>query len=494
MSHGVFQKPKSVSNKNNNYIKCSLNNLVQEDKSDPLFTPGPTHYVIKDISNRSPSWKISESKRKEINLNSYTKQCGEYRYKSFIGEGPKYTFSQKFNLDGTTDGKRHPKANAIVPTPGPGTYEIKSEFDGPKYSIGLKRIQKSLSQGDLSVPGVGSYQLRKDSSLKVPCHVFGKEKRENLNMNSSALNYPGPGKYSNENDKNSTVTPFWSFTKSERFRKLKPRNPKVSRLNVPGPGTYNFGDITGNEGPHFSFPKDKFNHSDSVDESMLNRIKNYPSPSTYNKSIDYIPDMPKYTISKMDRNQLNAIDSKFQTICPGPGKYDPNKDVSSTLKRITNCVIDKSKRYEEENDNPKIKKIITPGPGWYNIKNGLLPQGPKYTIRNVKKTTKMRDVPGPGKYNPLYNIRHKEPSYSIGKEQRCDDLKIVKKNNYPGPGKYNVVEMNLAPKYSFPKNDFRKNRKAEVPGPGFYKIPTSFDYISDMTRSQGTFNPIYRYV
>ena len=91
-------------------------------------------------------------------------------------------------------------------------------------------------------------------------------------------------------------------------------------------------------------------------------------------------------------------------------------------------------------------------------------------------------------------MRHKEPYYSIGKEQRGDDLKLVKKNNYPGPGTYNIVELNLSPKYSFSRDNYSQKKKLNVPGPGFYKIPTSFDYISDLTRSQGTFNPIYRYV
>jgi len=123
-----------------------------------------------------------------------------------------------------------------------------------------------------------------------------------------------------------------------------------------------------------------------------------------------------------------------------------------------------------------------------------MPQGPKYTIRNVKKILKTRDEPGPGAYNAKTNNRHKEPSYSIGKEERGDDLKYVKRNNYPGPGSYKVVELNLSPKYTFPKDNYIGKKKYNVPGPGFYKIPTSFDYISDLTRSQGTFNPIYRYV
>ena len=429
-----------------------------------------------------------------VNLNKNTEKCGPYKYKNFIGEGPKYTFRQKFNMDGTIDGKRHPKAYVNPPLPGPGSYEIKSDMGGPKYTIGLKRIQKSLSQGNIFVPGVGTYELRKDNYFNVPCYKFDKEKRENLNMNHSALKYPGPGKYNDEIDKNSTITAKWTFPKSDRFTKIKPNNPNVKRINVPGPGTYNHRNITGKEGPWYTFNKEKYNHSDSIDESMFNKVRNYPSPVTYNKSIEYIPDMPKYTIPKMDRNQMTKIANKFKITFPGPWNYNPNKDVSSTLKKITNCIISKSRRNEEDYENPKVKKIITPGPGWYDIKNGLLPQGPKYTIRNVKKIVKVRDEPGPGAYNSSTNIRHKEPSYSIGKEQRDDDLKIVKKNNYPGPGTYNIVELNFAPKYSFPKDNNSQKKKFDVPGPGFYKIPTSFNYISDLTRSQGSFNPTYRYV
>ena len=80
-------------------------------------------------------------------------------------------------------------------------------------------MQKSLSQGNLFVPGVGTYELRKDSYFDVPCFKFDKEKRENLNINHSALKYPGPGKYNDEIDKNSTMTAKWTFTKDDRFRK-----------------------------------------------------------------------------------------------------------------------------------------------------------------------------------------------------------------------------------------------------------------------------------
>ena len=38
------------------------------------------------------------------------------------------------------------------------------------------------------------------------------------------------------------------------------------------------------------------------------------------------------------------------------------------------------------------------------------------------------------------------------------------------------------------------HKKFEVPGPGFYKIPTSFDRVNDMARSSGSFDPNFRYV
>jgi len=48
--------------------------------------------------------------------------------------------------------------------------------------------------------------------------------------------------------------------------------------------------------------------------------------------------------------------------------------------------------------------------------------------------------------------------------------------------------------FSFPKAKYIKKIKFIVPGPGQYKIPTSFDYISNLTREKGSCDPKYRYV
>ena len=41
-----------------------------------------------------------------------------------------------------------------------------------------------------------------------------------------------------------------------------------------------------------------------------------------------------------------------------------------------------------------------------------------------------------------------------------------------------------------------KNKKNNniFPGPGDYKMPTSFDYINSITRVKGIFDPKYKYV
>ena len=373
-------------------------------------------------------------------------------------------------------------------TPGPGSYNIKSDLGGPSYTIGLKRVHKSLSQNSLNPP-VGAYQLRKDSYFDVPSFKFDTEKRNNLEMNELNNKYPGPGAYNNC-DKLETKGFKWTFSQSPRFIKIKPRNPKLVRIKIPGPGSYDFPTFIGKEGPKYTFNKVKYNHSDDMDESLKQKNIQYPSPVSYNTKIEYVSDQPKYSIPKFDISKI-----KIKSTSPGPGYYNPNTEVNSIFKKITNCIMTKARRDEDEVKNPNYKKMIVPGPGKYDIKNGLFPEGPKYSIsRSTRKKMKLKDIPGPGEYNANTSNRSKEPSYSIGKGLRDDDLKIIKKNAYPGPGAYHTQEANTSPKYTFPKDKIDEHKKFVVPGPGFYKIPTSFDNVNDMTRNSGAFDPNFKYV
>ena len=82
----------------------------------------------------------------------------------------------------------------------------------------------------------------------------------------------------------------------------------------------------------------------------------------------------------------------------------------------------------------------------------------------------------------------------MGKKYEDEHIKQVKKDNYPGPGTYTTNDVKLTNEITFPKNGKDKRKKLELPGPGSYRIPTAFDYISDLSREKGNWNPTFRYV
>ena len=345
------------------------------------------------------------------------------------------------------------------------------------------------------MPGVGTYNLIKDEDLKVPCYIVSKEKRTNLNMNHSALNYPGPNKYKYDLDGASSKAPKWTFSKSERFGNSKPKSALVRSSSMPGPGSYKTKFFVGFEGPTFSFGKEKFSHADAVDVAMAKQKINYPSPTTYNTNIRYIPNTPIITMSKLERKDLRSDKSALGF--PGPGHYHPNKFNSSSMKQFPIWSLYKSERDEsKQGQNLKKDRIQTPGPGHYTINHGALPNGPKYSMGKKLKKKKKEGVPGPGKYNSVDVHFPCEPKYSIGKEKKCEDNnKQAIKDGYPGPGRYNVKDDNIFTKGThFPKDKRVKDKKIVTPGPGQYRIPTAFDYISDYTRSKGAFDPTFKYV
>ena len=490
--HGLSIKIKNVSINNKLEFK-KLYVIVKSDKDDPLFTPSPAHYNIQDLSNKTPAWKISETKRNLVEIKTITPGSGKYEYKSFIGEGPKYTIRPKYNLDGITEGKRSSKAYRKSLVPGPGTYNPSDNTHGPYYTIGLKR-ESNMKGKRASIPGVGEYNLVKDEDLKVPCYIMSKEKRTNLNMNHSALNYPGPNKYKYDLEGASSKAPKWTFSKSERFGKLKPKSALVRSSSMPGPGSYKIQYFIGNDGPIYSFGKEKFSHADALDVAMTKKTMNFPSPTTYNKNIRYIPNSPIITMSKLERKEL--MKDKSAINFPGPGHYHPNKYNDSVMKQFPIWSLYKSERDENKQGlNTKKDRIITPGPGHYNINHGQMPNGPMYSMGKKLIKKKKSIIPGPGKYNSVEVHFPCEPKYSIGKEKKCEDSnKQAIKDGFPGPGKYEVKD-NLFPKgIHFTKDKRVKEKKIATPGPGQYRIPCAFDYINDYTRSKGTFDPTFKSV
>jgi hypothetical protein len=399
---------------------------------------------------------------------------------------------QKFDENGYVPDKRGPNANEKTNVPGPGQYNPKDSSGTPKYTIGERHHPKEIKGlFKLNVPGVGKYELRKD--LIAPCFKMDQEKRINLNMNHNALKNPGPNKYNPQNIE--STTPKWTFSKTERFGNKKPKSAFVRRLNVPGPGSYKEKTYVGNEGPHFTFNKDIYNHADAFDEFMSKNKKNYPSPHSYFQNRIYVADTPTYSIAPL-RNNKGKNSDKYLLTTPGPQKYHPNKYVSSTMRHFPIWTMGKADDEKKKGKNKKIKRVQTPGPGHYTFKNGNLPDGPKYSMgQKFKKKKKELIFPGPGKYEVVSVQFPTEPKFSFGKEERKDDkLKIITKDDFPGPNKYKQGDSKFNNVGNFTRDKRYKEQKNVTPGPGQYKIPTAFDYIADYTRQGGNFNPIYKYV
>ena len=466
--------------------------IVKQDKDDPLLTPGPGKYQIRDISIKTPSWQIGKDKRQCVQINSKTPGSGTYEYETYIGEGPKYTIRQKFGEDGLLKEKRHPNAYKKTEVPGPGHYDPRDLTGSPKYTIGEKHQPKKIKGlFKLEIPGVGKYELAKDFS--APSYKIGNEKRKNLEINYSALKNPGPDKYNPYNKDISSTTPKWTFSKTERFANKKPKSAFIRRLNVPGPGSYEMKTYVGKEGPHYTFNKVIYNHTDASDESMLKKIIDYPSPFSYLKNRIYTPDTPIYTMSKLSREKTATSSDKYLLTTPGPQKYHPNKYVSSTMKKFPIWTMNKDGK--DKKKKSKVKRIQTPGPGHYTIKNGLLPSGPVYSMAKRFKKKEKNVWPGPGKYEAVNVHFQTEPKYSFGKEERKDDkLATTKKDNFPGPNKYKTEDSKFNNVGNFTRDKRYKDEKFITPGPGTYKIPTSFDYIAEYSRQSGSFNPNFKYV
>ena len=351
-----------------------------------------------------------------------------------------------------------------------------------------KKLRK-IKTTKFEVPGVGKYELRKEIDSGLPNGKFSQSIRTNLLLNETALNYPEPGKYDIKSI--STTTPSWSFSREARFPYMKTENPKIKIQNYPGPGTYSTKEYMGTEGPFFTFSKLPEGHI-LLDKDELKKSKQFPSVGKYITDIKYKSDSPLYTIST--KYKIKKVPNDKEQISPPGPKYNPNLEYSSTYHQSPkwSWAISKVKRDEDELKNSKKKEMNTPGPGEYNYKKGNIPQGPQYSMGKLLKKIKIINFPGPGEYS----IKEKKSNwgYTIGKEERYEDLKNIEKEDLPGPGKYNIKDIDLVKCFTFSRGKKILKRKDSFPGPGAYKIPSSFNYINNMTREKGAFNPKYKFI
>ena len=480
---GHFQKKKSVK-----YFLISYIILALPSKDDIFFTPSPDKYKIKDISVKTPIWSINKPYHKP---KEKFQGIFDYKFKTYFGnEGPKYTFRPMYDQDGITEGKRAPGAPPKLIIPGPGYYDIKDSKTLPVFTIGQRiKIKKLANRG--KIPGVGAYDLSKQNDWKVPCFSFGKEPRKNLLLNEESLKYnKGQNKIRLDLDEiNSTKSPKWSLYHLDRFSK-KPKSAQIEKMKYPGPGAYPIVTFIG-EGPKYTFPKEKNNHTDPEDAYLSEKNKDFPGPTTYHKSMHYSPSGPFISISKLNRKGID--NDKYMLSIPDLNKYNPDKTHTSGWTIFPKWTILKTDlRNEKTKSNPDL------GPGKYGFKSDI-GLGPKFTFgKKLKKLKKFKN-PGPGSYNINTDIFN-GPKYTMGLKFKEIEENKNSKNKNKKPLMINIPSDIVNNKgFTFPKAESskkvtRNKKKIIYPGPGDYKIPTSFDYISNLTRERGFFDPRYRYV
>ena len=409
-----------------------------------------------------------------------------------IGEGPKYSFGIPDDKKGNINDKYK---SLKIEIPGPGSYDIEDKDKGPSYSFGLREKTQRRVPDKSSYPPIGIYEIRKDSDFNVPCTIFSKEPKSKKKKISKQLilnpNY----------DILTTRTSKWSFGEGYNITGNKENNNKDKKINnklrnsTPSPSNSYIQTFFGKEGYSYTFSKEKYNHDDDFDVAQRKK-KNGPEPGKYNQ-VNYIPDTPSYSIGI----KVLDLNSKKKSEYPPPGKYVPKYHYLSLNKTLPSWsfgskegpILNKKENKDKNIDNSRnTKKVEIPGPGSYNYTNDKIPQGPKYTIGEVRKEKKKEEFPGPGKYNvKLYSSGN---LFTFGVKGEDEHIKQVLKDNYPGPGTYDVKDVIYVKNATINPISNDGKKKGDVPGPGSYKIPTSFDYISSSTRSTGSWNPNYRYV
>lgn len=430
-----------------------------------------TDYIHQDqecihITKITPSWKIGTSERSNIKNQIYVPGVGQYNLDKNSSNGPKYTIRPKTKE----------LTNSTI-CPGPGNYNPNFNIEHKSSERYTLRPKTGEVKSNKIVPGPGQYTIRNDKSdMKQPSYIFGKDKKNQLENNTSKLT-PGPGNY-NIDSYNSSLAqpPKYTFGKEDRAAQNSSMN---SRAKTPGPGQYKTEGVLGQNAPKISM---------SFCKPSSNNKNTTPGPGNYSISDDLTTNKaPQVKFGKSQRGFLNKESIKV----PGPGNYDQNNNILK--QHAPTWKFGSSTRGNFQSTSNKV-----PGPGNYNILNKTGSEAPKYslTARNYYGggSANKAYVPGPGQYTNESNntTNFKSPTWKIGSSTREDSLNKIKKEAIPGPGNYSNISEEKGPKYSFGKEQRVKSATSETPGPGNYKVPTSIFNVPTFT--QGAWDKNYKFV
>jgi len=306
--------------------------------------PGPgTYDATSRIQNQtSPSFKMGTSKRDDLYGNTSAPGPGAYNTRpnsAFNREsGPKYGFGSS---------ERDPLYGMSKTLPGPGQYDLKSNFEGTNskgMSLVPRRPDSALVSASRS-PGPGAYNpgiIPKDTA---PAFRIGTASRDSGSKERQAV--PGPGNYEPKLIlKNSNIKIGTSV-----------RSPLSSTKNTPGPGTYDYAPKVG-EGPkHIISPRR---------EGDFTTMKYVPGPGAYNPSVSLVKDHNP-AVKMGTSNRADLYGSKT---APGPGQYD-----------VRGNIVGPKWGFGSESRGREGKSAV-PGPGSYNVPSKI-GDVPKYAYGNA---------------------------------------------------------------------------------------------------------------
>ena len=262
------------------YIFGKARRILSSVNEDIRLSPGPANYKYnKDIIKiRNPKYSFGKEERK--NKENSSPGPGAYNHKEFVGkEGQKISISEKFKhiyreindlgpgQYNRTDlnfykpktpsvkigkSKRFKFSKEILLSPGPAKYNNINSItvikkNEPSWKIGTAK-RRSLVHADKNIPGVGRYNLTKDTGKDSPHYTI----RIKTKLIKDRLNTPGPGNYNI--DKADTEiykhNPFWKIGTARRL--------KSSNFNkiTPGPGSYSINSLRTFR-PRFAYTKQK---------------------------------------------------------------------------------------------------------------------------------------------------------------------------------------------------------------------------------------------
>ena len=221
----------------------------------------------------------------------------------------------------------------------------------PSYSAIDRNISYSMSgrhhpnnPEKLISHGPAEYNIRNDTSLKVPSFKFGTESRDQA-IPKDLINKPGPGIYNVGRATNSA--PKFSFGSEVRGAS------RGLGTETPGPAEYRALSFIGKVGPMFTMSA----------RNKRPESKKYfiPGPGLYTIHTKNKPSTPSFRMGTAKREGVIGFTKNH----PGPAQYQPNNFANSYYRKSEGWTLGSAPR------KSNIEDELSPGPGIYNIGKGL---------------------------------------------------------------------------------------------------------------------------